>query len=624
MAHLSNLEGVAMEGKLPEVRLANTPFKVVSPYEPAGDQPQAIEKLAEGVRRGLRYQTLLGVTGSGKTFTMAKTIEAVQKPTLVMAPNKTLAAQLASELREFFPDNSVVYFVSYYDYYQPEAYIPSTDTFIEKDSSVNDEIDRMRHSATAWLAERRDVVIVASVSCIYGLGDPAEYEGLSISLREGAKLDRDQLLDQLVDIQYDRNDFSFERGTFRVRGDVVEIIPAGNMEKGLRVEFFGDEIDRISEVDALTGTVLRHLSHVMVFPASHYATSRDKLDRCIEQIEHDLEEQRAAFERAGRLVEAQRLDQRVRYDIEMLREVGYCNGIENYSRYFDGRKSGEAPFTLLDYFPKDFIVFIDESHVTIPQIRAMYNGDYARKRTLVDYGFRLTSAFDNRPLKFYEFEERTKQLVYVSATPAPYELERATRVVEQMLVTRHLRQAMARELKGKLRGVSAIAPGVLGLTGIETAELCRGLVAHVKPAAVIAIDALAAYESERICTTIQITDTGIEPGSGVGNHRLGLTDETLGVRVIAVGVPMVVYASTIARDAMARLIDEYGIFESGHEDAAEQLLRQVSEGFLGDMVVTPREIDELVLSVADLLSDGLNQALHPSIDRDTLHTYMRG
>ena len=402
-------------------------FKLHAPYKAQGDQPQAIDALVRGLQAGDHHQVLLGVTGSGKTFTMASIIEKMNRPALV------IAAQLAGEFREFFPENAVGYFVSYYDYYQPEAYIPSTDTFIEKDSSVNDEIDRMRHSATQWLSERRDVVIVASVSCIYGLGDPAEYEGLSISLREGAKLDRDQLLDQLVDIQYDRNDFSFERGTFRVRGDVVEIIPAGNMEKGLRVEFFGDEIDRISEVDALTGTVLRHLSHVMVFPASHYATSRDKLDRCIEQIEHDLEEQRAAFERAGRLVEAQRLDQRVRYDIEMLREVGYCNGIENYSRYFDGRKSGEAPFTLLDYFPKDFIVFIDESHVTIPQIRAMYNGDYARKRTLVDYGFRLTSAFDNRPLKFYEFEERTKQLVYVSATPAPYELERATRVVEQII-----------------------------------------------------------------------------------------------------------------------------------------------------------------------------------------------
>lgn len=408
-------------------------FKLHAPYKAQGDQPQAIDALVRGLQAGDHHQILLGVTGSGKTFTMASIIEKMNRPALVIAHNKTLAAQLAGEFREFFPENAVGYFVSYYDYYQPEAYIPSTDTFIEKDSSVNDEIDRMRHSATQWLSERRDVVIVASVSCIYGLGDPAEYEGLSISLREGAKLDRDQLLDQLVDIQYDRNDFSFERGTFRVRGDVVEIIPAGNMEKGLRVEFFGDEIDRISEVDALTGTVLRHLSHVMVFPASHYATSRDKLDRCIEQIEHDLEEQRAAFERAGRLVEAQRLDQRVRYDIEMLREVGYCNGIENYSRYFDGRKSGEAPFTLLDYFPKDFIVFIDESHVTIPQIRAMYNGDYARKRTLVDYGFRLTSAFDNRPLKFYEFEERTKQLVYVSATPAPYELERATRVVEQII-----------------------------------------------------------------------------------------------------------------------------------------------------------------------------------------------
>ncbi|MBE5767344.1 MAG: excinuclease ABC subunit UvrB [Clostridiales bacterium] len=408
-------------------------FKLHAPYSAKGDQPQAIDALVKSIEDGNRHQVLLGVTGSGKTFTMASIIARLNRPALVIAHNKTLAAQLAGEFREFFPENAVGYFVSYYDYYQPEAYIPSTDTFIEKDSSINDEIDRMRHSATQWLSERRDVVIVASVSCIYGLGDPSEYEGLSVSLREGAAMDREELLDRLVEIQYERNDYSFERGTFRVRGDVVEIIPAGNMEKGLRVEFFGDEIDRISEIDTVTGTVLRHLSHVMVFPASHYATSREKMERCIEEIETDLDEQRAAFERDNRLIEAQRIDQRVRYDVEMLREIGYCSGIENYSRYFDGRQPGEAPFTLLDYFPKDMVVFIDESHVTIPQIRAMYNGDYARKRTLVDFGFRLSSAFDNRPLKFYEFEERTRQLIYVSATPAQYELEHASKIVEQII-----------------------------------------------------------------------------------------------------------------------------------------------------------------------------------------------
>ena len=408
-------------------------FELSSRFEPQGDQPQAIEKLAQGLKDGLRDQVLLGVTGSGKTFTMANIIRAAQRPALIIAHNKTLAAQLAGEFREFFPDSAVGYFVSYYDYYQPEAYIPSTDTFIEKDSAVNDEIDRMRHSATAWLSERRDVIIVASVSCIYGLGDPAEYEGLSISLREGETFDHDALLSQLADIQYDRNDFEFKRSTFRVRGDVVEIIPANSEKTAVRVEFFGDEIERISEVDAVTGRVLRHLKHAMIYPASHYATSRKKLEHSIEMIEHDLEERLELFRESGRLLEAQRLEQRTHYDIEMLREIGYCTGIENYSRYFDGRQPGEPPFTLMDYFPDDFIVFIDEAHVTVPQIRAMYNGDYARKRTLVDYGFRLPSAFDNRPLKFNEFEERVKQVIYVSATPGPYEMQRAKQVVEQII-----------------------------------------------------------------------------------------------------------------------------------------------------------------------------------------------
>jgi len=408
-------------------------FELSSKYEPQGDQPQAIEKLAQGLADGLSDQVLLGVTGSGKTFTMANIIRKAQRPALIIAHNKTLAAQLAGEFREFFPDSAVGYFVSYYDYYQPEAYIPSTDTFIEKDAAINDEIDRMRHSATAWLKERRDVIIVASVSCIYGLGDPAEYEGLSISLREGETMDHDDLLRQLVDIQYDRNDFEFKRSTFRVRGDVVDIIPANSEDTAIRVEFFGDEIDRIAEVDALTGTVRRYLKHVMIFPASHYATSREKLDGCLKRIETDLEERLAEFRDNDRLLEAQRLEQRTHYDIEMMREIGYCSGIENYSRYFDGREPGEPPFTLLDYFPRDFIVFIDEAHVTVPQIRAMYNGDYARKRALVEYGFRLPAAFDNRPLRFHEFEQRVSQVIYVSATPGPYELERADQVVEQII-----------------------------------------------------------------------------------------------------------------------------------------------------------------------------------------------
>ncbi len=408
-------------------------FQLHSDYQPTGDQPQAIQKLTEGLEKGMRHQVLLGVTGSGKTFTMANIIKNANRPALIIAHNKTLAAQLAAEFREFFPENAVGYFVSYYDYYQPEAYIPSTDTFIEKDSSINDEIDRMRHSATSWLAERRDVVIVASVSCIYGLGDPQEYEGLSVSLREGMQIDRDDLIRRLIDIQFNRNDFEPERGTFRVRGEVIEIIPAASEKRGVRVEFFGDEIERISEVDIVTGKVLRMMNHVLIFPASHYATSKDKLDRCIEQIEADLALRLEDFRNSGRLLEAQRLEQRVHYDIEMMREIGYCSGIENYSRYFDGRRPGEAPFTLLDYFPKDFLIFIDEAHVTVPQIRAMYNGDYARKRTLVDYGFRLPAAYDNRPLKFHEFEERAGQTIYVSATPGPYELERAEQVVEQII-----------------------------------------------------------------------------------------------------------------------------------------------------------------------------------------------
>lgn len=408
-------------------------FQLHSDYSPTGDQPQAIQALTDGLGKGLKHQVLLGVTGSGKTFTMANIIKNANRPALVIAHNKTLAAQLAAEFREFFPENAVGYFVSYYDYYQPEAYIPSTDTFIEKDASINDEIDRMRHSATSWLSERRDVVIVASVSCIYGLGDPSEYEDLSVSLREGMEIDRDELLRRLVDIQFNRNDFEPERGTFRVRGEVVEIMPAASEQKGVRVEFFGDEIERISEIDIITGKVLRHMNHVMIFPASHYATSKEKLERCLETIENDLEQQLSDFRDNERLLEAQRLEQRTHYDLEMMREIGYCSGIENYSRYFDGRQPGEAPFTLMDYFPKDFLIFIDEAHVTVPQIRAMYNGDYARKRTLVDFGFRMTSAFDNRPLKFHEFEQRAGQTIYVSATPGPYELSHAEQIVEQII-----------------------------------------------------------------------------------------------------------------------------------------------------------------------------------------------
>lgn len=408
-------------------------FKLHSEYSPTGDQPQAIEKLTEGVKDGLRAQVLLGVTGSGKTFTMANVIKNVNRPTLVIAHNKTLAAQLCNEFRAFFPENRVEYFVSYYDYYQPESYIPQTDTYIEKDLSINDEIDKLRHSATCSLAERRDVIVVASVSCIYGLGAPEEYYRLGVSLRPGDRMDRNELMRRLIAIQYVRKDMDFSRSSFRVRGDVVEIFPAESSEKYIRVEFFGDEIDRISECEPVTGNVISTLKHAVIFPASHYAVGSERMEGALKQIEKDMEIEVKAHEEAGRLLEAQRLKQRTSYDLEMMREIGYCTGVENYSRYFDGRKPGEAPFTLLDYFPKDFLVMIDESHMTIPQIRAMYNGDRARKKNLVDYGFRLASAYDNRPLTFEEFDARVPQAVFVSATPADYELSIAEDVAEQIL-----------------------------------------------------------------------------------------------------------------------------------------------------------------------------------------------
>ena len=408
-------------------------FEVVSEYTPSGDQPEAIEALASGLEMGLDEQTLLGVTGSGKTFTMAKIIEKVQRPTLVLAHNKTLAAQLCAEFREFFPHNAVEYFVSYYDYYQPEAYIPHTDTFIEKDSAINEEIDRLRLSATASLMERRDVIVVSSVSCIYGLGEPEDFAKMMVSLRVGATLERDELLKKLVAIRYERNDIAFDRNMFRVRGDTVEIWPAYWKDTALRVEFFGDEIDRISEINVVTGTPIRRLNNIPIWPATHYVTPKEKMDAAIQEIYKELEERVAFFEGEGKLVEAQRLKQRTMYDVEMMQELGYCSGIENYSRVIEGRPVGSPPHTLLDYFPKDFVLFIDESHVTLPQVRAMYNGDRARKTTLVDYGFRLPCAFDNRPLKFEEFEKRLNQVVYVSATPGEYERTRSGQIVEQVI-----------------------------------------------------------------------------------------------------------------------------------------------------------------------------------------------
>ncbi|MEE3381604.1 MAG: excinuclease ABC subunit UvrB [Succiniclasticum sp.] len=408
-------------------------FQIKEPFKPSGDQPEAIDKLADGVRKGLKSQVLLGATGTGKTFTVAEVIQRVQKPTLVIAHNKTLAAQLASELKAFFPDNAVEYFVSYYDYYQPEAYIPQTDTYIEKDSSINDEIDKLRHSATSALMERKDVIVVASVSCIYGLGGPQDYYDSVVSLRVGQQVDRNEILRRLVENQYTRNDVDFKRGTFRVRGDVIEVIPASYGEKAVRIELFDDEVDQIMEVDVLTGEVLDKRTHVAIFPASHYVTSKENMERAMKDIRVELKERLAQLRSEGKLLEAQRLEQRTKYDLEMMEEIGYCNGIENYSRHIDNRKAGQPPFTLMNYFPKDFLLVIDESHVTIPQIRAMAHGDRARKDMLVQYGFRLPSAIDNRPLTFEEFHNQINQVIYISATPAEYELHEADQVVEQII-----------------------------------------------------------------------------------------------------------------------------------------------------------------------------------------------
>lgn len=432
MSHLSNIEGKTMEGKLAVARLAELPLEVVSDYEPAGDQPEAINAIAHNVEAGMRYQTLMGVTGSGKTYTMAKTIEKIQRPTLILAPNKTLAAQLAAELREFFPHNAVVYFVSYYDYYQPEAYVPTTDTFIEKDASINEEVEKLRHAATAALLSRRDVIVVASVSCIYGIGSPAEYAGMAIFLDKEIEKDRDEVIASLIDIQYDRNDYDFARGTFRVRGDAIDIFPPYT-DNPIRVEFWGDEIDSITEIDKVTGEELNSFEALPIWPASHYVAARPAVERALDTIQTELQQRLAEFREEGKLLEAQRLEMRTSYDLEMIETMGFCSGIENYSRHIDGRKPGEPPYTLIDYFPDDFVCFIDESHVTVPQIRGMHEGDRSRKITLAEHGFRLPSCLDNRPLRFDEFEARVPQFVYVSATPGDYEERVSEDVIEQII-----------------------------------------------------------------------------------------------------------------------------------------------------------------------------------------------
>jgi len=507
-------------------------FEVVSDYRPAGDQPQAIDALAWGIENGLDEQTLLGVTGSGKTFTMAKVIERVQRPTLVLAHNKTLAAQLCAEFKEFFPNNAVEYFVSYYDYYQPEAYIPHTDTFIEKDASINEEIDRLRLAATASLMERRDVIVVSSVSCIYGLGEPEDFAKMMVSLRVGMIIQIPALLKKLVDIRYERNDISFERNTFRVRGDTVEIYPAYWKDSAVRVEFFGDEIDRISEVNALTGAVIRRLETIPIWPATHYVTPKEKMDAAIEHIYRELEERVAWFNERDMLVEAQRIKQRTMYDIEMMRELGYCSGIENYSRVIEGRPAGSPPHTLLDYFPKDFVLFIDESHVTLPQVRAMYNGDRARKSSLVDYGFRLPCAFDNRPLKFEEFQNRVHQVVYVSATPAEYERSRSGQIVEQVI-----RPTGLLDPRVEVRPVEGQIDDLIGEINERTAREERVLVTTLTKK--MAEDLTAYLKNAGIRVRYMHHDIdAIERQEIIRDLRLGIFDVLVGINLLREGLDL--------------------------------------------------------------------------------------
>ncbi len=507
-------------------------FHVVSEYTPSGDQPEAIDTLAQGLAAGIDEQILLGVTGSGKTYTMAKVIERMQRPALVLAHNKTLAAQLCSEFKEFFPDNAVEYFVSYYDYYQPEAYIPHTDSFIEKDASINDEIDRLRHSATSALFERRDVIIVSSVSCIYGLGDPIDYANLVISLRPGMQKSMEELLRKLVDIRYERNDIAFERNKFRVRGDTVEIFPVYSQDRAIRVEFFGDEIDRISEINVVTGMPTRLLQHAAIYPASHYVTTKEKMDRAIGEIRGELEQRVAYFEENGKLLEAQRIRQRTEYDIEMMQELGYCSGIENYSRIISARKPGSPPMTLLDYFPKDFILFIDESHVTLPQVRAMYHGDRSRKETLVEYGFRLPSAFDNRPLRFDEFQQRIGQTVYVSATPGEYERSRAGQIAEQVIRPTGLLdpRVEVRPVEGQIDDLISeinlrVAKGQRALVTTLTVKMAEELTAYLTGAGIR-------------CRYMHHNIAALERMEIIRDMRLGEFDCLIGINLLREGLDL--------------------------------------------------------------------------------------
>lgn len=569
-------------------------FQIVSEYQMAGDQPEAVSKLVQGIENGLTEQTLLGVTGSGKTFTMANIIEQTQRPTLVLAHNKTLAAQLCTELREFFPNNAVEYFVSYYDYYQPEAYIASTDTYIEKDSSVNDEIDRLRHSATSALSERRDVIIVSSVSCIYSLGDPIDYKSMVISLRPGMELSRDHLLRRLIDIQYERNDIAFERNRFRVRGDTVEIWPVYSDEDVVRVEFFGDEIDRISRINPLTGAALAELGHTAIFPASHYVTPKDKLEIAIKDLERELDERVKYFESQGKLVEAQRIGQRTRYDLEMLQEIGFCSGIENYSRVLSGREAGSAPYTLIDYFPKDFLLIVDESHVTLPQVRAMYHGDRARKESLVENGFRLPSAYDNRPLNFDEFNGRLNQIVYVSATPGEYELSRSGQVVEQVI-----RPTGLLDPEVVIRPVDGQIDDLIGEINTRAARGERVLVTTLTKK--MAEDLTSYLENVGIKVRYMHHDVKtIERMELVRDLRLGVFDVLVGINLLREGLDLPEVSLVAILDA-----DKEGFLRS--ETSLVQTIGRAARNEKG-----------LVILYADKITPSMRRAMDETARRRTL------
>lgn len=571
-----------------------TNFQLFSDFSPKGDQPKAIDALATGLEKGKRSQILKGVTGSGKTFTMANIIERVQRPTLVIAHNKTLAYQLASEFMEFFPESAVEYFVSYYDYYQPEAYVPMTDTYIEKDSSVNDEIDKLRHSATASLSERKDVIIVASVSCIYGLGDPIDYENLVVSLRPGMIKDRDLVIQELVSIQYMRNDIDFSRGTFRVRGDSLDIFPASSDENVVRVEFFGDEIDRITEINSLTGEVIGRRNHISIFPASHYATTPEKIERALVTIEEELEERLEYFNKHGKLLEAQRLEQRTKYDMEMLKEMGFCTGIENYSRHLTGRAPGSKPYTLIDYFPDDFLMIIDESHVSIPQIRAMYNGDRARKQNLVDYGFRLPSALDNRPMKFQEFENMINQVLYVSATPGPYELEETPNLVEQII-----RPTGLLDPKVDIRPTENQIDDLIGEINTTTAKGERTLITTLTKK--MAEELTSYLEEIGIKVTYMHSDIKtIERMEIIRDLRLGKYDVLVGINLLREGLDLPEVSLIAILDA-----DKEGFLRS--ETSLVQTMGRAA-----------RNVNGRIIMYADVVTGSMERAIEETLRRRTI------